>query len=133
MKAIKIPFSFEGGSIGVTKDRKRIEEQKIVNVLVTSNFERVFLPTYGAGATNLVYELNDPLIFFDFKTEALFDLRENISTCEVVNMQGRTESYYENEETVMMIDVMYQVLPGTAEIASLRLAIPGQITEDTPF
>lgn len=133
MKAIKIPFSFVGGKVNTTTDRNTIEEQKIVNVLVTSNFERVHLPKYGAGALQLIYELNDPLVFFDFKTEAMFDLAENISTCTVVNMQGSTGTYYENEETVMIVDVIYQTPTGAAETANIRLAAPGQITESTPF
>ena len=133
MKAIKIPFSFEGGGVAATTNRNVIEEQKIINVLVTSNFERVFNPTYGAGALNLVYELNDPLVFFDFKTEAMFELKDNISSCEVLNMIARNEGFLENEENVMMIDVTYQLPPGVVEVTSVRLAVPGQITEDTPF
>ena len=133
MKSIKIPFSFEGGRVSSTTNRNTIEEQKIVNVLVTSNFERVFKPTYGAGALNLVYELNDPLVFFDFKTEAMFELRDNISTCKVIGMQMRDTGYIENEENVMMIDVVYEIPPGTIENTSIQLAVPGQITEDTPF
>lgn len=133
MRAIKVPFSFEGGSVAHTTDRNRIEEQKIVNVLVTSNLERIFLPKYGAGALGMVYELNDPLVFFDFKTEAMFDLGENISTCSVLNMRAASESYFENEETVMMIDVIYKIPLGVAQSMNLRLAVPGQLTEDTPF
>lgn len=133
MKSIKIPFSFEGGSVAKTTDRARIEEQKIVNVLVTSNFERVFRPAYGAGAQELVYEINDPLVFFDFKTEATFELAENISTCRIVGMNGRSESNLQNEETVMMIDVFYEIPPGVIQTSSIRIAVPGFITEDTPF
>lgn len=133
MKAIKIPFSFENGRIAQTTDRYRIEEQKIVNVLVTSKFERVFRPGYGAGATTLIYELNDALTFLDFKTEAMFEVAENVSTSTVLDMQGRTDGYLENEETVMLIDVVYQVPLGTVETTTIQIAVPGQVTEDSLF
>lgn len=133
MKTIKIPFSFEGGRIGMTDDPYRIQEQKIANVLVTSNLERVFLPKYGAGAIDLLYELNDNLVFFDFKTEAMFELKENISTCSIIDMSARTGDYLNNEETMMVIDVQYLLPQGSAQIATIGIATPGQITEDTAF
>lgn len=133
MKAIKVPFSFENGGVAHTVDRFRIEEQKIVNVLVTSKLERVCRSDYGAGATTLIYELNDPLVFLDFKTEAMFELADGVSTCRVLSMEGRTDGYLENEETVMLINVVYQIPLGVAQTASLRVAIPGQLTEDTQF
>lgn len=134
MKTIKIPFSFEGGGVAETDDVYRIQEQKIANVLVTSNLERVFLPKYGAGAVELLYELNDPLIFFDFKTEAMFELKDNISTCSIRDISARTGDYVQNgEETVMTIDVVYELPLGSAQIASIGIANPGQITEDTTF
>lgn len=133
MKALKVPFSFENGKVAQTTDRFRIEEQKIVNVLVTSNFERVFRPAYGAGATTLIYELNDQLTFLDFKTEAMFELADHVRTCSVLDMQGRTDGYLENEETVMLIDVIYQIPLGVAQTTTLQIAVPGQVTEDSPF
>lgn len=133
MKAIRIPFSFQNGKVGETEDVYRIQEQKIVNVLVTSNLERVFLPKYGAGAVGLVHELNDPLVFFDFQTEATFELSDNISTCSIISLQGRTEGYLQNEENIMYIDVVYKLPLGTAEVTTLGLAVPGQVTEDTLF
>lgn len=133
MKALKIPFSFENGSVRETRDRRTIEEQKIVNVLVTSNLERVNRPTYGAGARNLLYEINDDLVMYDFKTEAIDECRSFISTCEVLDIRGRSNDYIQGEENVMMIDVLYRLPLGSTEVISFNIATPGSLTEDTNF
>jgi len=133
VKALKIPFSFENGSIRETRDRRTIEEQKIVNVLVTSRMERVNRPRYGAGARELLFELNDELVFLDFKTDAIDECRSHISTCQIADIRGRTTDYINGEESVMMIDVLYQLPLGTTELVTVDVAIPGEVTEDTDF
>lgn len=133
MKSIKIPFSFENGSIRETRDRRTLEEQKIINVLVTSDMERVNRPFYGAGARDLLFELNDELVFLDFKTDALDECRIYISTCQVADIRGRMTDYISGEESVMMLDVLYNIPFGTTEVVTVDVAIPGQVTEDTDF
>lgn len=133
MKALKIPFHFENGSISETRDQRTIEEQKIVNVLVTSRLERVNRPSYGAGARELLYELNDELVFFDFKVDAIQECRSRITSCQVVDIRARENNYIQGEETVMMIDVLYRLPLGSTEVVSIDVAEPGSITEDTDF
>lgn len=133
MKSIKTPFSFENGRVRYTYDIPTISEQKITNVLVTSKTERVGIPDYGSGIIGLVHEINDPLVFADFKFEAIADLKQGISTVGISDMQVRQGRYAEAGENVMMVDVAYRLPLGVTQLASLKVAYPGYVTEDTAF
>lgn len=130
MKSIKTPFSFENGRVRYTYDIPTISEQKITNVLVTTKTERVGIPDYGSGIGGLVHEINDPLVFADFKFEAIADLKQGISTVGISDMQVRQGQAGEN---VMMVDVAYRLPLGVTQLASLKVAYPGYVTEDTTF
>jgi phage baseplate assembly protein W len=133
MKSIKVPFSFNHGRVSSTSDIPTISEQKITNVLVTTKTERVGIPDYGSGIIGLVHEINDPLVFSDFKFEAIMDLKQGVSSVGISDMQIRQGIYSEDGENVMMIDVAYRLPLGVTQLASLKVAYPGYVTEDTTF
>ena len=133
MKSIKVPFSFNNGRVSATSDIPTISEQKIANVLVTTKTERVGIPDYGSGIIGLVHEINDPLVFSDFKFEALMDLKQGVSSVGISDMQVKQGRSSEAGENVMMIDVAYRLPLGVTQLASLKVAYPGYVTEDTTF
>ena len=62
MKSIKIPFSFEEGSVSNTNNVDTIVSQEIVNYFMTVDGERVMNSSYGGGLPRLSFEINDPLV-----------------------------------------------------------------------
>lgn len=133
MKSIKMPFSFDNGRVSVTRDQETITEQKIANVLVTERLERIGIPTYGSGLLGMVHEINDPLIFSDYRTDAVMDLKDNISTANISNMYMNNNVSLQENKNVMMVYVEYRLPLGVTQLASIKVAYPGDITEDTSF
>lgn len=133
MKSIKMPFSFDNGRVSVTRDQEIITEQKIANVLVTERLERIGIPTYGSGLVGMVHEINDPLIFSDYRTDAVMDLKDNISTANISNMYMNNNVSLQENKNVMMVYVEYRLPLGVTQLASIKVAYPGDITEDTSF
>lgn len=133
MKSIKIPFSFDNGRVSLTRDLSVINEQKIANVLVTQKFERTNIPNYGSGIVNMVHEINDPLVFSDYKTDAIMDLKDSISTSTISNMYINNTRSVREDKNVMMVYVEYRLPLGVTQLASIKVAFPGDITEDTAF
>jgi hypothetical protein len=133
MKSMKIPFSFDNGRVSITRELETITEQKIANVLVTEPLERVSIPTYGSGLMGMVHEINDPLIFSDYRTDAVMDLKDNISTANISNMYMNNMGSLQESKNVMMVYVEYRLPLGVTQLATIKVAYPGTITEDTAF
>jgi len=132
MKSIKTPFTFSGGKVETTVNQDVIARQKISDVLLTSNYERVLRPRYGANMYSLVHQVVDENDIADVKVEAMFDLADNISTLSVIDIQFDTGSVATNDPT-LNVNVLYKLPLGTLSSTSIRIAVPGLITEDTPF
>jgi phage baseplate assembly protein W len=130
---MKIPFSFDNGRVSITRELETITEQKIANVLVTEPLERVSIPTYGSGLMGMVHEINDPLIFSDYRTDAVMDLKDNISTANISNMYMNNMGSLQESKNVMMVYVEYRLPLGVTQLATIKVAYPGTITEDTAF
>lgn len=132
MKAIRVPFSLEGGGVSETSDPSRIAEQKIVNTMVTNNGERVMNPNYGASTSRLLFDITSSLEFSDFKTDALQELKKNISKADILDVRVNDSFYNQaSEPTVATITVLYRLPLGSVQATSFNIAIPGQVTEDT--
>lgn len=132
MKSIKTPFTFSGGKVETTSNQDVIARQKISDVLLTSNYERVLRPRYGANMYSLVHQLADENDIADVKVEAMFDLADNISTLSVIDIQFDTGSVTTDDPT-LNVNVLYKLPLGTLSTTSISIAVPGLITEDTPF
>lgn len=134
MKAIKIPFQFNGGRVNTTTSESTIAEQKIVDVLTTSNFERVMNHQYGAGINNLLFEPIDELVVLDFKTDAIAEIRSNVSRVNVMDIRmspSNSVAAYGSPETTMGVTVVYRLPLGSAQIVKFNVAIPGDLNEDS--
>ena len=134
MKSIKIPFQFNGGRVSTTTSESTIAEQKIVDVLTTSNFERVMNHQYGAGINNLLFEPIDELVVLDFKTDAIAEIRSNVSRVNVMDIRmspSNSVAAYGSPETTMGVTVVYRLPLGSAQIVKFNVAIPGDLNEDS--
>lgn len=136
MKSIKIPFQFSGGKTVVTSTPSTIAEQKIVDVLVTNRFERVMRHRYGAGIQQFLFEPIGNLEIFDFTTDAKADIKENVSRVEVLDIKispTNTVAAYGESDTTLGITVVYRLPLGSPQVVKFNVAVPENLTEDTPI
>lgn len=124
MKSLRMPISFTNGRISTLSDVQSIVKQKIIDVLVTANRERVMNPNYGAGAYTLLYDTLDPLVFADFKQEALSDINRNVSNAQILDIIVNTkDSLYVGEtNTTLEINVVYQIPPHQQSVMTFEVS-----------
>lgn len=131
MKAIKLPVAFSNGSLRTTTDLHQIFKQKIIDVLVTSKQERVMIPEYGVGVYSLLYEILDPLIFADFKVDAIQELSQHVTGVEIVDLRlssgGSLQSPEDN--TTLSITVLYRLPP--YQVTSMTFTVSEFLSEDS--
>ncbi len=112
MKAIKIPFSFSNGGVSETDSITERMEQCIVDVLTTRSGERAINTRYGVGIQSLLYEMMNPLIFDDFKMEAMDAINEELDSGRVLDISitypTSPEMAY-TEDSVISINVQYNI------------------------
>lgn len=113
MRSIALPFRITNGRIATLTDPYKIVEQKILDVLLTSNNERVMNPRYGSAVYALLYEIMDDNVLADFKTEALMDLRENVDGAEIADIKFSSTNLLGDSEynTTLEITVFYRIPP----------------------
>ena len=135
MPSIYTPFRIDGsGRVAKTNTPERIVEQQIMDVLTTSKFERVMRPTYGAGATQLLYEPVDDLIYGEFKTDALMELNKHLTMASINNMLIQpSETPYTDEDpsVVIEIKVQYSMSLSNNRVFSFKIATPNGLTEES--
>lgn len=111
MKSISIPFQFANGKVSVTEDEDKIARQRIIDVLATDKYERVNRPDYGADIKTLLFEPLDPLIYADYRVDALKDINDHVSNAQVTDLQIREGSpIYQggNSESTLVVRVLYR-------------------------
>jgi phage baseplate assembly protein W len=135
MPSIYTPFRIDSsGRIAKTNTPERIVEQQIIDVLTTSKFERVMRPTYGAGATQLLYEPVDDLVYGEFKTDALIELNKQLSMANITNMliqPAETPYVDEDPSVVIEIKVQYSMALSNNRVFSFKIATPTGLTEES--
>jgi phage baseplate assembly protein W len=134
MKSIRIPYSFSGGKTSATTVTTTIVEQKIVDVLTTGKFERLLRHRYGSGIRQLLFEPVDDLTLSDFIVEARQDVAENISRVDIMDIRlSSTNSIaaYGNQDTTIGVTVIYRLPLGSPQIVRFKIAVPGNLTEDS--
>jgi phage baseplate assembly protein W len=124
--SLRTPFSLEGGRIQVTTDQTKQVEQKIIDVLTTSPYERVALPAYGGDLNALLFEDMDELSYADFKTDAALEISRSITGVTIVDIFTELNG---NEHAT--ITVRYRLpLSGASEF-TFRVAAPYELTEES--
>ena len=132
MKAIRVPFSFDGGRINYTIDPATIAEQKIANVLVTNTGERVMQPNYGASTGRLLFDISSPMEFADYRVDAVQELRSNVSKTDIIDIRIDNSFYSQaGEPTIANVNVLYRLPLGSIQATTVSIAVPGQLSEDT--
>jgi phage baseplate assembly protein W len=132
MKSIKVPFSFDGGRVGFTADRSTMVEQKIANVLVTSEGERVMNPSYGASTSRLLFDITVPMEFADYRVDAIQDLKRYVSGAVILDIAVDNSFYSQTgEPTTAVVNAIYRLPLGSLQVAQVEIAAPGQLTEDS--
>jgi hypothetical protein len=130
MQSIKTPFSFVGGRTASTTNIGTIVNQKIENVLNTPKLSRILNPSYGSYITKLINEYPSDLILLDAKVEALMDLGEGISGAIPLDMAFDISTFTSSDPTINVY-VSYRLPIGTILGSTIKIAIPGIVTEDT--
>ena len=122
MSTLRTPFQFDSGKTAKVTTITDIVRQKAVDVLSTSNLERVMNSNYGAGANELIFEIMDPLVFEDFKQDALLELGRYVSGVIFKDLQI---SFNDSglTETTVYITVYYQIPP--LGVTSTTLTLTG--------
>lgn len=136
MSSIKIPFTFDSGRVSTTKSSSIVAEQKIVDVLVTSKYERPMRHDYGAGINQLLFEPIDTLNLSDFSTDAKQEMAANITRVTILNIgitEGDAVAAYGNPDTTLGVSVSYQIPLGSPQVLSFKVDSMGLIVEDTPI
>lgn len=132
MKAIRTPFKFEEGSVLQTQNIDTIVKQQIINYFMTNINERVMNPTYGGSLSNLLFELNDPLKFSDYKVDALTEVNSYLSFGKVLDFGfvSATDTLLADANVATLV-VRYSVAPRT--ISTVKLIVNTNFTEESPI
>jgi len=130
VKTIRVPFKFEEGAVLQTQNVDTIVKQQIINYFVTNSGERIMNATYGGGIPSLGFEINDPLVFADYKVDALADVNTYLSFGKVLDFGfvDSTDSLL-NEPNVVTMVIRYSVAPRT--ISTVKLVVNTTFTEES--
>lgn len=147
MKSISIPFRFESapgvtatvgirGTLVDTEDNSTIARQRIADVLATRKYERVMRPEYGAGISDLLFEPLDPLVFADYRTDALMDLNQNVSNARIRDVQVKNPTsmeYNGGGDSTLSVRVVYDVADKGTTVFRFTVDSTKILTEETPI
>ena len=127
MKSISIPFSFtsDTGAVSTTASLDAIMEQNIIDILTTSPGERVMEPKYGANIRNLLFEEPDPLVFAEYRMDAIADLNANLPFGRVTDVQiGVPNELLSGNtyDTTVSISVKYVVPPYNSSVVTFNIS-----------
>lgn len=134
MKTISIPFRFASDTGGVSSStslRSAIEQQ-IIDILSTTPGERVMNPRYGAGLKSLLFEMMDPLVFAEYRLDAISELNEYMTLAKIQDLvitTPDTSFYASPEETTIRVSVKYSIPPHDSAVVTFSLTN----TETTPL
>ena len=114
--AIGVPFPFNAeGVFYSTYTTKEQVKSNLLNVLLTEQGERLFLPNFGVGIRNLLFEPDTPVVKIKLKksiTSLLKKYEPRIRVVAVVVNSDSERQYYN-------ISVGYNIinLPGTQSVS----------------
>jgi phage baseplate assembly protein W len=126
VSTFSLPFRFENGRVASTNDPVRINNQKIVDVLVTRNLERVAIPSYGAGVYNYIFENFDELLEADLKIDLVQEVQARVSGVSIIDV-----SILQAAPSEYVITVYYQTPISGIESLTFVLDRPDLLTEES--
>ena len=134
MRSISIPFRFSNGKIAYTDNNGVIAKQRIIDALTTDRFERVNRPEYGASIKTLLFDNFDPLVFADYRIDAISDLNDYVSNAKILDLQiknGNSINYGNDEEANLIVRVVYRTSDGNTATFVANLSAGTFITEES--
>ena len=134
MKSILIPFQFANGKVSETENEDKIARQRIIDVLSTDKYERVNRPEYGADIRSLLFEPLDPLIFADFRIDAIQDINDHVTNAKITDIQIREGSpVYQGTDTesTLTVRVVYRTAAMGASTFVATITGNAIITEES--
>jgi len=126
VSTFSLPFRFDNGRVASTDDPVRINNQKIVDVLVTRKLERVAIPAYGAGVYNYIFENFNELLEADLKIDLVREVQSRVSGVSIIDVGIRQEAPSE-----YVITVYYQTPISGIESLTFVLNRPDELTEES--
>jgi hypothetical protein len=90
-------------------------------------------PLYGAGATELLFEPIDELLYGEFRMDALNELSREVSevTIEDLDVSPATSFVTDLYETTLNISVSYKIGPFDRGSLSLYLGDPNTLNQES--
>lgn len=134
MRSISIPFRFSNGRVSETEDNSVIAKQRIIDALTTDKFERVNRPEYGVAVKSLLFDSFDPLVFADYRIDAIRNLDDYVSNAKILDFQiknGNSVNYGNDEESNLVIRVVYRTSDGGTATFVATLTADALITEES--
>lgn len=106
-KAISLPFSFDSsGAVSYTQDEKKIWQDRVVLVLMTSLGERVMRPTFGSEVKNSLFETEDAAVTMIKKAVSVAFSRW-LSQLELLNVSTSVDPV----DSFIVLEVGYRYSP----------------------
>lgn len=136
MASISVPFRFENGKVAETSNNSIIAKQRIIDVLTTDKYERVNRPEYGVAIRSLLFEPLDPLVFADYRIDAIRDLNDYVSNAKITDLQvknGNAVNYGNSEEANLAVRVVYKTADGGQATFVANFNSDTFITEESTF
>jgi phage baseplate assembly protein W len=130
-KAISLPFGFnESGGISFTTDIKKIWQDRVVVVVMTSLGERVMQPSFGSEAKVATFEgiENAKVVIQQAITVAFSRWLPQLSLTAV-------EAYFDEGESTLNVEVTYNygaALDDTVTIKTAILNRSGEVLLEVP-
>lgn len=128
MKSIVTPFRFSGGRVASTSDPSVIAQQKIVDYLTTSAYERFNLPDYGGSLSAFIFEPIDDLVKADLKTDLIPGLNRYVSSVSILDLDIEQDDI---DPSLATVTVTYN-LP-LSPVRRFEFNLASDLTEETPL
>lgn len=126
MKSISVPFSFasDTGGVATVSSIDSAMRQNIIDILTTSPGERVMNFNYGANIRNLLFEELDPLVFAEYRMDAINDLNSLLPFGKVTDVQIGVP--YDSlsgldTDTTISVSVKYIVPPYDTSVVTFNI------------
>jgi phage baseplate assembly protein W len=130
MKTLLVPFQIDSrGGLAQTASTQQIVEQQIVDILMTSRFERIMNPDYGAALMEFIFTPVRNVLLRSKAEEVrtLLNALVLLASIEVVELEP-----VPGEESTLSLTVLYRIDPSPT-VFTLTRTITGLVTDETVF
>ena len=130
MASLVTPFSIRNGKVTSTSNPSTVASSKIIKTLTTTKGERTGIPNFGASLNSFIFENVDDLVAADFRVEAIQELKGRISGINIFDVSISPDRH---SQTHVNVNVTYKLPLSSPQVVSFRVAIPGELNEESAF